>query len=339
MESKEQKNREKIVLKFIENPGLSGRKIAKSLNLPPRTVTDVINRYKDSLTVARKPRTGPNHNTINKKLFQKITKSVKENPGLSDNQRAVRYGTSVSTGRRYRLKAGLKSYRVIKQPNRSEKQSKVAKKRARLLYNMVLTKNEGCLMMDDETYVKCDFRQLPGQKFYVSQFRGNVLPKYKYVLQDKYAKKMMIWQTICSCGKKSRSFVTNATMTSDLYVKECLQKRLLPFIRSHNCRVVFWPDLASCHYAKSTMAWYEKNGVEVLTKNMNPPNCPQLRPIEIFWAIVKRSLKKNGGASKDIASMTKKWNQHAGNVSEEVVQKLMAGIKKKTRLFIRSSEL
>lgn len=104
--------------------------------------------------------------------------------------------------------------------------------------------------MDDETYVKRDFKQLPGQKYYVSSIRGNVPNRYKFVQQDKFAKKYLIWQCICSCGLKSRTFVTSSTLNADLYIKECLQKRLLPFIRSHRSSVKFWPDLASIHYAK-----------------------------------------------------------------------------------------
>ena len=38
--------------------------------------------------------------------------------------------------------------------------------------------------MDDETYVKMDFKQIPGQCYYASKIRGNVSDKYKYVMTD-----------------------------------------------------------------------------------------------------------------------------------------------------------
>ena len=136
--------------------------------------------------------------------------------------------------------------------------------------------------MDDETYVKMDFKQIPGQKFYVASKRLNVANKFKYIKVDKYAKKMLIWQAICSCGLKSRAFVTSQTLNSNIYVTECLQKRLLPFIKQHNKPVIFWPDLASCHYSRATINWYETNGVSVVPKDVNPPNCPNFRPIENF---------------------------------------------------------
>lgn len=54
---------------------------------------------------------------------------------------------------------------------------------------------------------------------------------------------------------------------------------------------MFWTDLASCHYSKTTLSWYLENNVTVIEKNMKPPNCPELRPIEKLLAHVKRNLK------------------------------------------------
>ena len=116
---------------------------------------------------------------------------------------------------------------------------------------------------------------------------------------DKFPKKFMVWQAICSCGKRSTPFVNSKTMNQDVYIKECLQKRIIPLINQHDSDVLFWPDLASCHYAKKTIAWYEANGVPFVPKTSNPPNCPELRPIETFWALCKRNLKKMRTPAKE----------------------------------------
>lgn len=127
--------------------------------------------------------------------------------------------------------------------------------------------------------------------------------KFKFILQDKFAKKHMIWQGICSCGLKSRAYLDQGNMNHLVYIKECLGKRLLPFIRSHPCDCIFWADLASCHYANETLGWLTNNNVRFAKKNMNPPNCPEFRPIEKYWTLVKSYLNKNGGASKNAADM------------------------------------
>jgi hypothetical protein len=84
------------------------------------------------------------------------------------------------------------------------------------------------------------------------------------------------------------------------------------------------------------MAWRESNQVIVVLKNMHPPNCPELRPIEQYWAIVKRIMKKSGLAVHNVPAITKKWNQCAAKVTNGLVQKLMATISKRTRLFFRA---
>ena len=146
--------------------------------------------------------------------------------------------------------------------------------------------------VDDETYVKADFQQLPGRQFYVQKIGTTLNMKYKIIKMDKFPKKFMVWQAICSCGKRSTPFVTSKTMNQDVYIKECLQKRIIPLINQHDSDVLFWPDLASFHYAKKTIAWYEANGVPFVSKTSNPPKCLKLRPIETFWALYKINLKE-----------------------------------------------
>lgn len=71
--------------------------------------------------------------------------------------------------------------------NRHDKQSLFAKKLTRMLCNNVLTKFGGCIIMDDKTLIKCDSKQLQGQKLYYATMRGNVPSRLKYNLEDKKA--------------------------------------------------------------------------------------------------------------------------------------------------------
>ena len=55
-------------------------------------------------------------------------------------------------------------------------------------------------------------------------------------------------------------------------------------------KIIFWPGLASYHYAKITRNWLEANNIQFVPKNDNPPNIPQARPIEDFWALLSRKV-------------------------------------------------
>ena len=157
---------------------------------------------------------------------------------------------SPSFVQKVRKKAGIRSFRVNAAPHRTDKQHDVAKTRARKLYDNFLH-NYNCVIMDDETYVKADFKQIRGREFYSATKRGDVAEKFKNKKLDKYPKKFLVWQAICQCGLKCTPFVATGTINQDIYVKECLQKRLLPLIRLHKGPVLFWPDFASCHYGKT----------------------------------------------------------------------------------------
>ncbi|XP_055598132.1 uncharacterized protein LOC129747802 [Uranotaenia lowii] len=148
-------------------------------------------------------------------------------------------GVSSTTVYRAKKRAGLSTNTKIVTPNRDYKQNTTAKARSRRLYTTMLTKFE-CVVVDDETYVKADYEQLPGQKFYTAKGRGKVADIFKHMKLSKFAKKSLVFQAICTCGLKSSIFIASVTVNQEIYVKECLNKRLLPFLKKHGCSVLFW---------------------------------------------------------------------------------------------------
>ena len=132
--------------------------------------------------------------------------------------------------------------------------------------------------------------------------------------------------SICSCGLKSTIFYTTGTINAEIYRSECLQKRLLPLYNKHSTPPLFWPDLASAHYAKTTL-----NCGLLVEKNINPPNCPQLRPIERYWAIVKRVFKKTGKAAGNMQEFKKNWAQASKKCDATLVRNLLKSVRSKVR--------
>ena len=58
----------------------------------------------------------------------------------------------------------------------------------------------------------------------------------------------------------SEVFVQSA-INQDMYLEECLVKRLKPFIDKYhsNGKYLFWSDLASAHYATKVLCWLVDN--------------------------------------------------------------------------------
>jgi len=187
--------------------------------------------------------------------------------------------------------------------------------------------------MDDETYCFSDFNQIRGPEFYVAHSPGEVSPKYKNRRTTKFPKKYFVWQAICSCGQKSEEFVTQGSLNTDIYVKECLKKRLLPVIESHTIAVIFWPDLATCHYGKKAKEFYDENKINIVPKEGNPPNCPELRPIEKYWAHMKSYLKGTKSRTSNLKDFRRKWRYQSILLSNGYVQSLMSSLRSQVRIF------
>ena len=72
-------------------------------------------------------------------------------------------------------------------------------------------------------------------------------------------------------------------MNSERCLNDCLKKRLIPFINNRD--VLFWPDMATCHYSESVVNYLKSKNIDFIEKHNNAPKVIQARPIEKFWAI------------------------------------------------------
>jgi transposase len=64
-------------------------------------------------------------------------------------------------------------------------------------------------------------------------------------------------------------------------------------------------------------------------KTSNPPNVPQMGPIENFWAILKGRVYKNGWIVKNIEDLIRKIKFKIKKMP--ICQNLMSGLKIKVR--------
>ena len=118
-----------------------------------------------------------------------------------------------------------------------------------------------------------------------------------------YNKKLLVWLAMSSKGMSSILIRPSGNaINQHVYLNECIQKRLVPFIRKHHIgtKYVFWPDLASSHYAKSVLDWLQSNNIPFVANEANPANVPEVRPIKDFWGILKANVYKDGWQAKNL---------------------------------------
>lgn len=106
--------------KYIEDTSLSYNKIAKSLKMPPSTVRYVIQRY--LRTLSTKVATYKRNRTTKDPVVVGKVRDVKNNPTMSLRKRAQRNNISKTKVVNIMKKHGIKTFRKIKVPRRSDKQ-------------------------------------------------------------------------------------------------------------------------------------------------------------------------------------------------------------------------
>jgi len=126
-------------------------------------------------------------------------------------------------------------------------------------------------------------------------------------------------------GNVSEPFISKGTVTAQVYLEECVKKRFLRFIcKYHKTEdILFWPDLASAHYAKIVIAYLDAQNINFVPKKENPLNVPQARGIEIFWAECKRAYSSRLKKPKNLQGFKLICNVISKKVGRDLGKGLM----------------
>ncbi|CAH1101146.1 unnamed protein product [Psylliodes chrysocephalus] len=154
----------------------------------------------------------------------------------------------------------------------------------------------------------------------------NAPDNVKFKGKHKFEKKILAWRAISNNGV-SQAYVgrvRSEAINADIYIGRCLTK-LRNFIDTHhrNDQIIFWPDLASPHYARRTTDWLAANGINFVPKVDKPSNVPQARPVEDCWSIVSRKVYVGGWE----AQLRRRIDQKIREVDIATVQRLMEHVR------------
>ena len=116
------------------------------------------------------------------------------------------------------------------------------------------------IIQDDESYFPMKMDTIPGNAgFYGDGDTGSssAPDEIRFSGKFKFPTRLMMWVAIFSRGVSEPYFCpTKQALNGKLYLEECIEKRLKPFLDEFHAdsNFIFWPDLASCHYAKDTQS-------------------------------------------------------------------------------------
>ena len=109
----------------------------------------------------------------------------------------------------------------------AEKAKNLCKNLANLLY-----RSSCCLVFDDKKYFNYDGSNMQGNDNYYSNDKFKCPDSVRFAGKEKYPNKVRVRVAITNRGISNPLFRPSKSeaVNSDIYINECLEKRLLPFI-------------------------------------------------------------------------------------------------------------
>jgi transposase len=333
----EQEKKREIIGNFYNENCSKGKLFTvnhfKNMKIPRRTIYDIIKRLEKNISLKRKVGSGRKAWKVNKKNRKKIVSLVNGKSGNSQRKLGKKFGVSHNHIGRILKKEGVKYYKRQNAPYVSEKQKATQKSRLMKLKKRIMNEaKHNDIVIDDESYFGLTGYDQPGNEGYYTTNKAEVSVDVKYKRKQKYASKILIWLAISPKGHSEVFFAKNKNaMNSETYTNECILSRLMPFLEKHypNKNYLFWPDLATSHYAKRTIDVYSQNNINYVLKDENPPNTPQLRPIEHFWSSLKNLVYGGNWEAKNIECLKKRIKKKLLEIDKSVFQRMMENVKTK----------
>ena len=294
------------------------------------TIFRLINRYESGISAIVQNGRGRKPKILTEETKKQIIKISKNKNGVSQPALARMFECSQPHINKFlKNTARLKCYKKYKIPKRTELQREKGREKCSTLYRKYKKFN---FIMDDESYFTQSHSTINGNNHYYSNDKNLVSPKVRYRMVKKFEPKLLVWIAISRFGiSKPLIRKSGLAIDKETYIEECLEERLIPFIRKHHKDddYVFWPDLASAHYARDTIDYLIEKGINHVDKEENPANLPEVRPIEKFWGVLKGRVYKNNWQAKNLVELEKRIRMCLDEFDPSTIQTIMSGVSKK----------
>jgi hypothetical protein len=318
--------RKRIYEFYIENRS-KGKKFTiehyKSEGVPRQTIYDIIRRAENDSGHQRVRGSGRVAKVMTPKAITRLKAMFDHSDRISMRQAARKFKCDPSyICKTLAKKTSIKNYAKENIPDRQESQQERIKTGIDRVYRDFSKKS---VILDDESYFTLSHSTINGNGSYYSSDRLKTPASVKYCKKRKFEPKVLVWLAGSEKGFSEPFFVPSGlAINKIIYEKECIEKRLLPFINKHHAdgNYVFWPDLASSHYAKTVTDSYETHGINFVKKDDNPPAVPECRPIEDFWSILKGKVYENNWQARDISQLRTRIKLCLKKIDIELVKSL-----------------
>lgn len=274
----------------------------------------------------RKSRCAPVRVTMTKEKVKRLKTKIDKKDGISQRQLASFFGVTQSAiSQTINNKTNIRYYKKKTAPKRTEEQKQAIRPKCTKLTNVFRKKQ---IIIDDESYFGLSNYQLSGNAGFYSSNVEATSTEVTLKRKAKFESKLLVWVALSPAGLSKPYIVESGqAINQDIYIEKCLRSRLIPFIQQHHKKdeVVFWPDLATSHYANKVQDFLRSKNIEFVGKERNVANAPELRPIEDFWSAIKRSVYDKCWKAENLDQLRKRIEYCFKKFDPELIHRLGRG--------------
>lgn len=268
---------------------------------------------------------------ISNKQLKSLVKLVDNKTGVSQRQLGRRFSVAQSTiSRNLKKRTDVRILRRKSAPKyTNEDQQRRAQLHSLKLYRLL--KPDVQLLMDDEKYFSLS-GNINSNRFYYTTDPSTAPSNVKYRCRTKFEAKIMVWMAVSQKGM-SRVYVhrSKGAVDGKTYLNECIRKRLIPFVNEFhsNDSILFWPDLATAHYAQQVQTCLKDHGISYVQRRKNPPNVPQARPIEKIWSLLEQKVYENNWQAENLDQLARRISKKVKELDQKTVTDMISSVKSK----------
>lgn len=332
----------KRVYSFFEKNKKKGKKFTVdhfvSEGESKSTIYDIINRHKSGKSVMDKKRPGRPARIFIKRATSTLKRLTNNKTGISQRKLAKRFDCSLSYINKKLESLSIKCWKKQTIPDRTEAQKAEARSKCSTLYRKYGNRQ---WILDDESYFTLSHSSINGNDNFYSDNKSLAPADVKFAKKKKFEQKLLVWLAASPKGISEPYIVKSGNaIDQNIYREECLSARLLPFIKRHHSdgNYIFWPDLASSHYAETVLDFMIENSIDHVDKDDNPANLPEARPIEDFWSILKGKVYENGWEANSLKQLRFKIKKCLSELDDTSIQGFFEKVKKRLD-YIRRNDI
>ena len=278
----------------LYNAEMSVPDISTKLGVPQSTIYYQIKKFKTFGSTDRVPGQGRKKSARSEANVAKVKARIKKDPFVS--QRQLSRELQIAEGSiRNLLKKDLnvKSRARIKKHLINQVSQEKRLQKFKKLVNLLKSKKPVILFTDEKVFDVDSVSNSRLDRYLSSEKSEDVKDNIRFKFQTKHPASVMVFGLISSDGKRMAPhfFPVGTRINSDEYIK-VLKTKVKPWVQRTyglGANYVLMQDGAPCHTSKKTQKWLEDNNVKFWSKEIWPPNSPDLNPLDFsVWAYVAR---------------------------------------------------